>query len=288
MQIYLYMPFSLKNLKEKQMIETILVIILFLIGIYFGSFFTLATYRLPKKENILYKHSYCPSCHHKLEMLDLIPIFSYIFLQGKCRYCKKPIGPRYFLFELLTGIVFVLFGLSLKINIYLLQPEKVIYLGLGILYFVSLFIIAGINKEKNVIQKSVVYYGVFVAILYIIYSCTLDIQNVYKYAIYLTMMLILVLLDTVSFKRNLQSNDTIQISILILYMLIATNEYIAIITILFTILIMGIENMLIHIKLQKSQKVYNNKGKRPIAFYICIANIITVIGINFLINYGMK
>lgn len=270
------------------MIETILVIILFLIGIYFGSFFTLATYRLPKKENITHKHSYCPSCNHKLGILDLVPLFSYIFLKGKCRYCKKPIGPRYFLFELLTGIVFVLFGLSLKIDVYSLQIEKVVYLGLGILYFVSLFIIAGINKEKNVIQKSVVYYGVFVAILYIIYSCTLDAQNVYKYAIYLCMMLILVLLDTVSFKRNLQSNDTIQICILILYMLIATNEYTAIVTMLFTILIIGIENILLHIKLRKSQKVYTNKGKRPIAFYMCVANIITLIGMNFLTNYWIK
>lgn len=270
------------------MIETILVIILFLIGIYFGSFFTLATYRLPKKENITHKHSYCPSCNHKLGVLDLVPIFSYLFLRGKCRYCNKPIGSRYFLFELLTGVVFVLFGLSLKINIYMIEIDKMIYLALGFLYLASLFIIAGINKEKNVIQKSVIYYGVFVSILYIIYSCTLIPENVYKYAIYLCMLVILILVDTISFKKNLQSNDTIEISILIVYMLIATNEYIAIFTVLFSVLIMGIENILLHIKLRRSQKVYNYKQGKPIAFYMCVSNIVMLIGTNFLINYVMK
>ncbi len=270
------------------MVETILFIILFIIGIYFGSFFTLATYRLPKKENITHKHSYCPNCNHKLGILDLIPIGSYLFLKGKCRYCNNPIGVRYFLFELLTGIVFVLFGLSLKIDIYFLQVEKMIYLGLGILYFASLFLIAGINKEKNTMQKSVVYYGVLVSILYIIYSCTLDVKNVYKYAIYLGMMLILLFIDTICFQKDLKTNDTIQIAILVLYMLIVTNEYVAIFTVLFSILIMGIENMLLYIKSHNSQKVYTNNTKKPLAFYMCIANIIMLIGTNFLINYMIK
>ena len=69
------------------MVETILIIILFLIGAYMGSFFTLATYRIPKNENITYKHSYCPNCNHKLGLFDLFPILSYALLKGKCRYC---------------------------------------------------------------------------------------------------------------------------------------------------------------------------------------------------------
>ena len=76
------------------MLETILLIIIFILGIYFGSFFTLATYRLPKGEDITHTHSYCPNCNHKLGILDLIPVFSYLFLRGKCRYCKNKIGIR--------------------------------------------------------------------------------------------------------------------------------------------------------------------------------------------------
>ena len=56
--------------------------IIFLIGAFFGSFFTLAVYRIPKKEDILVKHSYCPNCNHKLGLLDLFPIFSYIFFHN--------------------------------------------------------------------------------------------------------------------------------------------------------------------------------------------------------------
>lgn len=270
------------------MIETILLIILFIVGIYFGSFFTLATYRLPKKENITHKHSYCPNCNHKLGVFDLVPIFSYLFLGGKCRYCKHPIGIRYFLFEALTGTVFVLFGLSLQINIYALEIDKMLYLVLGILYFASLFIIGGINKEKNIMQKSVLFYGVVISIIYIIYSCAFNQSNVYKYAIYLCMMVTLFILDTISLKKNLKYNDMVQFLILTLYMLIFTGEYITILTIIFTILIIGITNLIIAIKSKNSQKVISKKNKKPIAFYMCTANIIMLIGMNFLVNYMMK
>jgi len=278
------MPFSLEN-KGVQMIETVLVVILFIIGIYFGSFFTLATYRLPKKENITHKHSYCPNCNHKLGILDLIPVFSYVFLKGKCRYCKNKIGIRYFLYEILTGIVFVLFGISLKISLYPLDIEKITYLGIGILYLSSLFIIVGINKEKNTIQKSVIYYGVFVSIIYIIYSCTLTSKNVYKYAIYLCFIISLMILDTVHFKRNLKNNETIQLINLILYMMIITGEKIILLTVVFTILIMGIENIIKYFKYRKSSKAITNKEKKAIPLYICISNIILVIGMNFIQNY---
>ena len=267
------------------MIEGILIIILFIIGIYFGSFFTLATYRLPKKENITHKHSYCPNCNHKLGLFDLVPIFSYLFLKGRCRYCKNKIGIRYFLFEILTGIVFVLFGLSLKIIIYPLQVEKIIYLGIGILYLSSLFIIAGISKEKNTIQKSVIYYGIFVSIIYIIYSCTLSNGNVYKYAIYLSFIISLIILDTIHFKKNLKYNETIELIVLVLYIMIVTGENLILLTLIFTILIMGIENIIKYFKYRKSSKVITNKQKRPIPLYICISNIILVIGMNFIQNY---
>ena len=64
-------------------------IILFAMGITFGSFYTLALYRIPKRQDITHTHSYCPNCNHKLGFLDLIPVFSYIFLGAKCKYCKN-------------------------------------------------------------------------------------------------------------------------------------------------------------------------------------------------------
>ena len=72
----------------------IVYIYMFVIGALLGSFYTLAVYRIPLKQDILYTRSYCPNCNHKLGFWDLIPIFSYIFLGAKCRYCKKKIRPK--------------------------------------------------------------------------------------------------------------------------------------------------------------------------------------------------
>ncbi len=78
--------------------EIILYIIIFIMGTVFGSFSTLAIYRIPqKKKNITTDRSFCPNCKHKLGFLDLIPVWSYILLGGKCRYCGKKISSSYFL-----------------------------------------------------------------------------------------------------------------------------------------------------------------------------------------------
>ena len=88
--------------------DIIFYIAIFIIGTVFGSFYTLAVYRIPKRQDITHTHSYCPKCEHKLGFLDLIPVWSYIFLGGKCRYCKEKIRPRYFILELMSGIIFLI------------------------------------------------------------------------------------------------------------------------------------------------------------------------------------
>ena len=98
--------------------ELIIYFLIFIMGSFFGSFFTLAVYRIPLKQDIIHKHSYCPNCNHKLGTFDLIPIFSYIFLKGKCRYCNTKIRPRYFLLEIFSGTIFLLLALSIRINFY--------------------------------------------------------------------------------------------------------------------------------------------------------------------------
>ena len=98
------------------LMDIFLYIIIFIIGTFFGSFFTLAVYRIPKKEDILIKHSYCPNCNHKLGFFDLFPVFSYIFLQGKCRYCGNKIRPRYLILELLSGFTFLAIAVATKIT----------------------------------------------------------------------------------------------------------------------------------------------------------------------------
>ena len=101
-------------------------------------FFTLAVYRIPIKQSIMKGRSYCPKCNHRLEFLDLIPIWSYIFLGGHCNKCKNPIGSIYFLIELLSGTLFALcykvFGITPDFFLAVIILQIVIFIIPGILY----------------------------------------------------------------------------------------------------------------------------------------------------------
>lgn len=202
--------------------EIFLYTIIFIIGCFFGSFFTLAVYRIPRKEDILIKHSYCPNCNHKLGFLDLFPIFSYIFLRGRCRYCKNKIRPRYFILEIFSGITFLLIAISRKINIYCID-----FIGLFFTYiYISvLFIIAGIDKENKTIEKSVLLFGFICEIIYIIYGCTLNNIDVYRYVIYLVILTVLLIISTIMLKKQMKEKYFIQILFLSLYMIIFNRKY---------------------------------------------------------------
>ncbi|MFS0689868.1 prepilin peptidase [Sporosarcina sp. 179-K 8C2 HS] len=82
------------------------ILLFFIYGSIFGSFFNVVGLRVPKKESIVSPPSHCTNCNRKLRPLDLIPIFSFIALRGKCRGCGQIISPMYPLMEFLTGVLF--------------------------------------------------------------------------------------------------------------------------------------------------------------------------------------
>lgn len=88
--------------------ETPILIVLFIFGAIFGSFFNVVIYRLPNKESIVHGSSHCPKCMEPIKAYDLIPILSYLILKGKCRHCKEVISWRYPVIEFITAISFVL------------------------------------------------------------------------------------------------------------------------------------------------------------------------------------
>ncbi len=144
-------------------------------GTVFGSFFTLAVHRIPKHQDITHVRSYCPKCNHKLQFLDLIPVFSYIFLGGKCRYCKDKIRPRYLILEICSGIIFILLALShnLDIQSFLFENFKwisLVYFILNVLFICEIFIIAGIDREYKKIPNSLVIYGLVICSLKIAFE----------------------------------------------------------------------------------------------------------------------
>lgn len=92
---------------------------MFVMGSLFGSFFSLATYRIPRKEDIVSTRSYCPCCKHRLGFFDLIPILSFLIRKAKCHYCGQNISSRYFLLEFFHGCLFVILYLWIGYNGYL-------------------------------------------------------------------------------------------------------------------------------------------------------------------------
>ncbi|NWG02555.1 MAG: prepilin peptidase [Syntrophaceae bacterium] len=99
-----------------------LTLISIILGAIVGSFLNVCIFRLPKEESIIWPGSHCPHCNKPIQFYDNIPIFSYIFLNGKCRYCKKPISIQYPLVEGITALssffLFMKFGPSLSYLFY--------------------------------------------------------------------------------------------------------------------------------------------------------------------------
>lgn len=267
----------------------ILYILIFCIGTLFGSFFTLAVYRIPLGKNITRERSFCPNCNHKLSFLDMIPILSYIFLKGKCRYCKQKIRARYLLLEILSGIVFVLFAMSVKLNLVTTPITTIIYFIFGLLYLATLFILAGIDKEKIQIEKSVLLFGYIIETIYIVYLYIVEHDpNIYRYIIYLCIICVLTLIDIEYLRKKAKNIYPVEILLLCMFSLIFTYELVMIYTITMTLFIIGFTTFFKKVFKKKNKNIKEAKKemiKKPIGFYICVSNVICLIITNFCIFY---
>lgn len=95
-------------------LKVFFVIVTTLFGIIIGSFLNVVIYRVPEGRTISKGHSMCMSCGHTLGALDLVPVFSWLFLGGKCRYCRAPVSSRYIKIETFTGLVFLIIGFTFR------------------------------------------------------------------------------------------------------------------------------------------------------------------------------
>lgn len=262
-------------------------VILFIIGSLFGSFYTLAVYRIPKRQDITHTHSYCPNCNHKLGFLDLIPIVSYLTLRGKCRYCQEKIRSRYLLLEILSGILFVGMAFCMKLNIDLLNRAKIVQYSFMVLYVTFILLIAGIDKENRKMDKFVSIYGIVISILYMVYLCIVEQANIYRYGIYLFLYIIVLIFDTVTLKKYAKNSYVTGILLMILTMVVFTGEYVTQNAIIFTLL--GIAfYMLIHKIKQRKQRRRTQEqiaNQISIGFYLGILNILMLLLVLYLSNY---
>ncbi len=90
---------------------------IFLFGVVIGSFLNVCILRIPKHEDIVKTRSHCMSCGHTLSWYDMFPLFSYLFLGGRCRYCKAKLSVQYPLVEALNGILYVGIVLAHGVNL---------------------------------------------------------------------------------------------------------------------------------------------------------------------------
>ena len=267
--------------------DIFLYIIIFIMGTVFGSFYTLAIYRIPNKLDITHTHSFCPNCHHKLGFFELIPVWSYLILGGKCKECKQKIRPRYLIIEILSGITLVLIAYAAKISFLNLNVRTLIDIAFLVLYLSAIVIIAGIDLEKRKIEKSVIYYAIGILVIYIIYLCIVDKTNIYRYIMYLSITLILLIIDTVILKKKAKTSYVLSILILLMIMAVFTGEAVTILTVIMTLLIKVIYFVLnkIKSKTNKVKKVQEDLSKNlNYGFYLSISNIIMLIYVMFLIR----
>jgi leader peptidase (prepilin peptidase)/N-methyltransferase len=139
------------------------LILIFIFGLIIGSFLNCVIWRLYKGESFVSGKSYCPHCRHSLGFWDLFPVLSYIFLRGKCRYCKGTISFQYPLIELITATLFS------SVFIYL---GSIISLGLFFwLTIISFLIVIFVFDLKYfIIPDEVIYPAIFLSIAWLLYS----------------------------------------------------------------------------------------------------------------------
>lgn len=150
------------------MSEVIYAIFIFILGLYFGSFFTKIGCRLPNSKFSIGNRSKCTNCNHELGIIETTPLLSYILLRGKCKHCNQKISIIYPFFELFTAILFVICYFIFKDE----YPE-ILNIIFALLFISSLIIIMICDIKYMIIPNEVLlFFGVILIILkmYIIYE----------------------------------------------------------------------------------------------------------------------
>jgi prepilin signal peptidase PulO-like enzyme (type II secretory pathway) len=114
------------------------LVFLFLLGLIVGSFLGVCIDRIPNNRSIVFPGSHCDHCGQKLHAIDLIPILSYIFLKGKCRYCGHKIDKSMLMIEIVTAVCFCLLGAHIVDARYLI-PSLVMIAILIVISFIDYF-----------------------------------------------------------------------------------------------------------------------------------------------------
>ena len=137
--------------------EIVYLVVCFVVGTFMGSFVGVLTYRIPRDEQWVKGRSVCPACGHELGVMDLVPIWSYVVLGGRCRYCHARIGARYLWTEIGTGLLFVGLGWRLGWSIDALKYAIMTVLALAV---------GVIDFETGLVPDAVVLPGAVIGLVF--------------------------------------------------------------------------------------------------------------------------
>lgn len=132
-------------------------IFLAVLGLVIGSFINAAVYRVARNLPWVFERSHCVNCKHELHVLDLVPVFSFLFLGGRCRYCQKKISWQYPIVEAVTALGFLIAGYSNDFSINLFLGYKLLFVG-------AFIFIAVYDYKHFLILDKVIFPLLFVAV----------------------------------------------------------------------------------------------------------------------------
>ena len=132
------------------------LIAIFILGLLLGSFLNVVILRIPKDESVVFGASHCYSCNKALKPWHNIPLFSWLFLRGKCSYCKSSISAQYPIIELLSGLIFVAIANKYGVSL------PVLFIGFS---FLTLLALSMIDFKYKMVPDSLNLLAIFFAII---------------------------------------------------------------------------------------------------------------------------
>jgi prepilin signal peptidase PulO-like enzyme (type II secretory pathway) len=164
----------------------------FIFGLIVGSFLNCVIYRLGKKKSFLNGRSFCPECFHILSWKDLIPIFSFLILKGKCRYCRKKISLQYPLVEFFTGILFLATFYYLRNQLFSLQGIFTLFYYWTV--FSSLIVIFVYDLKNYLIEEKIVYFSILICLIFNLLFSISEIENKILSLLFVALFFLLIVL----------------------------------------------------------------------------------------------
>lgn len=136
-------------------------VMVLILGLIVGSFLNVCIYRVPRGESIAFPPSHCAACSTPIKKYDLVPVISFIFLGGRCRYCRDKISFQYPITELITGAVYIIlfltFGLSIEFVFYIILTSILILTSI-------------IDLKTGYIYEYISFIGIGFGIAFVVYK----------------------------------------------------------------------------------------------------------------------